>query len=378
MLEQKRRPLPRILMIISLFHPLVGGTEKQAQRLAKKLQERGVTISILTREVKGCPDREEIDGIPVFRKIKTIEFGILWGVSYMLSTLVFLIRFRKEYDLIHCHHLQGFHSLIAVLMKGLLNKKVIIKVAGGGERGDIYAIKARKLGWLYLRLLKRADRIIAVSREITSQLRENGFHPSIIQEIPNGVDTCQFTPGESPLPSSERLILYVGRLDPLKGLDDLIRAFRKVHERYPEARLVLVGEGEVESNLMHLARELKISDQVSFEGLQEDVKSYFGKSEIFAFPSLTEGLSNVLLEAMACGLPVVATRIGGNMELVEHGVNGILINPGDPEGLSEAIITLLADPEQSRQMGREGRKRVDERYSLDKVAGEYLMLYRQL
>ena len=365
-------------MIISLFHPLVGGTEKQAQRLAKKLQERGVTISILTREVKGCPDHEEIDGIPVFRKIKTTEFGILWGISYMLSTLVFLIRFRKEYDLIHCHHLQGFHSLIAVLMKGLLNKKVIIKVAGGGERGDIYAIKARKLGWLYLRLLKRADRIIAVSREITSQLRENGFHPSIIQEIPNGVDTCQFTPGESPLPSSERLILYVGRLDPLKGLDDLIRAFRKVHERYPEARLVLVGEGEVESNLMHLARELKISDQVSFEGLQEDVKSYLGKSEIFAFPSLTEGLSNVLLEAMACGLPVVATRIGGNMELVEHGVNGILINPGDPEGLSEAIITLLADPEQSRQMGREGRKRVDERYSLDKVAGEYLMLYRQL
>jgi glycosyltransferase involved in cell wall biosynthesis len=365
-------------MIISLFHPLVGGTEKQAQRLAKKLKERGVTISLLTREVKGCPSREEIDGITVFRKIKTIELGILWGISYILSTLFFLIRFRKGYNLIHCHHLQGFHSLASLLVKGLLNKKVIVKVAGGGESGDLYVIKERKLGRLYLQFIKRADRIISVSREITSQLRENGFSESIIQEIPNGVDTSEFIPRELPLSSGERVLIYVGRLDPLKGLDDLLKAFKKVSERYPETRLVLVGDGPERTNLIQLALELGISNAVSFEGIQEEVKTYLRRGEIFTFPSLTEGLSNVLLEAMACGLPVVATRIGGNTELIEDGLNGVLVNPRDPDELAEAIITLLANPEKSKQMGRGGRKIVEEKYSLDRIADEYLMLYQNL
>jgi glycosyltransferase involved in cell wall biosynthesis len=365
-------------MIISLFYPFVGGTEKQAQRLTKKLRERGVTISILTREMKGCLINEEVDGIPVFRKIKTIEFGTLWGISYILSTLFFLIRYRNEYDLIHCHHLQGFHSLVAVLVKRVLNKKVIIKVAGGGVKGDIYAIKKRKLGRLYLQLMKRADRVISVTKEITSQLVENGFPLSIIKEIPNGVDPREFSPREDPLSSQGRLITYVGRFDPLKGLDDLLKAFKMVNEKHPETRLVLVGDGEEKDNLIRLAHQLDIYPQVRFEGMKEGVENSLRESEVFAFPSLTEGLSNVLLEAMACGLPVVATRVGGNVELVEDGLNGFLINPRDPDGLAEAIMSLLEDKERAKQMGREGRRKVEERYSLDHIAGEYLMIYQQL
>ena len=365
-------------MIISLFHPIVGGTEKQAQRLAHKLKKQGIPISILTREVKGSPSIEEVEGIPVFRKIKTIEWGALWGIFYILSTFFFLIRFRKEYDLIHCHHMQGFHSFVAALIKGPLNKQVIVKVAGGGEKGDISAIKERKFGSLYLRFMKRADKIISVSKEITSQLRAHDFPPSLIHEIPNGVDTHEFAPREEPLPAQKRWVTYVGRFDRAKGLDDLFRAFKKVHERFPETCLIMVGDGDERENLIRLAHELGIAPYARFEGIQEDVKSYLRQSEIFAFPSLSEGMSNVLLEAMACGLPIVATRIGGNVDLVENGLNGLLVRPQSPDELSEAIITLLANPARSRQMGREGRKRVEERHSLDRIAGEYMMLYQEL
>jgi glycosyltransferase involved in cell wall biosynthesis len=274
--------------------------------------------------------------------------------------------------------MQGFHSFVATLMKGLLNKKVVIKVAGGGEKGDISAIKGRKFGGLYLRCMKRADMIISVSKEITSQLKENGFPPSLIREIPNGVDTRLFTLREVPVPAQERWIIYVGRFDRAKALDDLFRAFKKVQARFAETRLIMVGDGDEKGNLIRLAHELGISLYVRFEGIQEDVTNYLKQSEIFAFPSLSEGMSNVLLEAMACGLPVVATRIGGNVDLVENGLNGLLVRPGNSEELAEAIISLLTNPEKSRQMGREGRKRVEERYSLDLIAGEYLTLYQQL
>jgi glycosyltransferase involved in cell wall biosynthesis len=265
-----------------------------------------------------------------------------------------------------------------VLVKRVLNKKVIIKVAGGGVKGDIYAIKKRKLGRLYLQLMKRADRVISVTKEITSQLVENGFPLSIIKEIPNGVDPREFSPREDPLSSQGRLITYVGRFDPLKGLDDLLKAFKMVNEKHPETRLVLVGDGEEKDNLIRLAHQLDIYPQVRFEGMKEGVENSLRESEVFAFPSLTEGLSNVLLEAMACGLPVVATRVGGNVELVEDGLNGFLINPRDPDGLAEAIMSLLEDKERAKQMGREGRRKVEERYSLDHIAGEYLMIYQQL
>jgi glycosyltransferase involved in cell wall biosynthesis len=263
-------------------------------------------------------------------------------------------------------------------MKGFFGKKVIIKVAGGGEKGDISAIKGRKLGTLYLRLMKRADRIISVSKEITSQLGENSFPPSLIKEIPNGVDTSVFNLLEGPMSHQERWIIYVGRFDRAKALGDLFRAFKKVHVRFSKARLVLVGDGDEKESLIRLAHELDISPFVRFEGIQEDVKSYLSQSEIFAFPSLSEGMSNVLLEAMACGLPVVATRIGGNVDLIENGLNGLLVSPGEPEELSEAIITLLAVPERSRQMGKNGRRRVEERFSLDRIAEEYIKLYQEL
>lgn len=370
--------LPRILMIISLFKPIVGGTEKQAEQLAKRLREKGVKIFFLTRKLKGSPELEIIENIPVYRKIKTIEFGFFWGISYLFSTLLFLIQNRKEYDLIHCHHLQGFHSLAAILIKRLFNKKVIIKVAGGGSLGDIAAIKKRKLGRIYLWFLRKADRVISVSNEITCQLKEHGFSLSQIAEIPNGVDLQKFRVQDRSLPSEKRLLIYIGRFDHGKGLEDLLSAFKKVHESQPGTQLLLVGDGGEKEKLLRLAYELKIHTSIHFEGVHDDVNHYLGKSEIFVFPSLSEGMSNVLLEAMACGLPIVATRIGGNLELIENGLNGLLVSPGNPGELAEAILWLLTNPDRAKEMGKRGREKVEANYSLDLVVEKYLNLYRQI
>ncbi len=368
----------RILMIISQFYPLLGGAEVQAQLLACGLIKRGMKVYVLTRKLKGLPRHEIIEGIPVYREIKTIDWGFLWGIYYIVSVFVFLYKKRKDYDIIHCHIIQGLHTFVSVIFKYIFKKKVIVKMSSSGETSDFTLIKEVKFGRLFLRYIRNVDAIISVCKKSSEEILENGFSKDILIEVPNAVDTHKYFEDAHKERNDIRNITYVGRLDNYKGVNFLISGFKDVLSKVDNVRLTIVGNGPDESLLRDMANNLRIIDNVVFKGRQEDVFSQLCSADIFVLPSLSEGMSNVLLEAMSCGLPVVATSVGGNSDLIKDRYNGILIEPRDSMKLSAALLELLKNDGLAKKLGKEARKTVKENYSIDHVVDKYVELYSRL
>jgi glycosyltransferase involved in cell wall biosynthesis len=363
-------------MIISQFYPHIGGAEQQALNLAKALTGKGIPVSVLTRRILGLKAHEEIQGIPVYRSIRVLDRGKWFGITYMIMVFWFLFRMRHSYDIIHCHLVHGVHSPVALTFKALFKKKVIIKVAGTGPISDLKMLRELMFGNSFLRQLKQADRVITVCHQATREAQKLGIPISSIAQIPNGVDTRHFRP--SPNHEKNNEITFIGRLDYMKGIHILLEAFKILKRRGVNAQLRIIGDGPDREKLEGMAEDLSISGSVTFSGEIKDVVVPLQESAVFVLPSLSEGLSNVLLEAMACGLPIVATRIGGNIDLIKDGVNGILVDPERPDQLSNALRKILRDNDLARCMGIEARKTVEEQFSMDSVVKRYVELYKEL
>jgi len=367
---------PRVLMIISFFYPHIGGAEQQALQLAEQLARRGVPVCVLTRKFKGLAPHEAVRGIPVYRVIRTLPWGKWFALTYLFSVLWFLLKKRRSYDIIHCHLLQGFHSPAAIMMKALFKKRVIIKVGATGLLSDFIMIKKVILGDWLLRRIRGADRVITVCASSAAEALAAGFSPAQVMLIPNGVDIGRFKP--APSAGDRQTITFAGRLDYMKGVHILLEGFRQLRDEIKNVQLTIIGDGPDRDKLRNLAREKGISDAVDFCGEAAEIVPYLQQSSVFVLPSFSEGLSNVLLEAMACGLPVVATRVGGSIDLVQDQVNGILIEPDHAGQLYQAMKIILQDEVLAKTLGAQARKTVEEKFSLGPVAGQYVSLYQTL
>jgi glycosyltransferase involved in cell wall biosynthesis len=172
--------------------------------------------------------------------------------------------------------------------------------------------------------------------------------------------------------------LFVGRLAPEKGIKFLLKAWKDVLKEFPQAQLLILGEGSEKENLLAQTQRLNLSESVEFKGVIKDISSFLAAADIFVLPSLAEGMPVALLEAMAWGLSAIASRVSGTVEVITSGKNGILVEPGDVPGLSRAIINLLADAELRRRISGAARKRVKESFSLEKMVESHLQLYREM
>ncbi|TET64337.1 MAG: glycosyltransferase family 1 protein [Candidatus Stahlbacteria bacterium] len=218
-----------------------------------------------------------------------------------------------------------------------------------------------------------SSKIIAVSRIV--KRRFVWLKKDIVETIYNGVDTRKFSPGlvqddlrkKFHIDSKNIVIGTVGRLSPEKGLEYLISAIREVVNAYPRTKVLIVGDGDEKYrlSLQEKVKDLELSSHIILTGFYEDVPQILRCLDIFSLPSLFEGFNRSLLEAMACGLPVVATAVGGNVEIVQDGVNGLLVPPSNPGALAFAITELLKDKEKARKMGLEGKLLVEENFSID-------------
>ena len=367
-----------VVMVISQFYPLLGGAEIQTQRLSKALLEKGVNVSVLTRRLKGVPACEGVDGVPVYRAIRTVQVPLLWGVCFMVSVFIFLYRRRKEYTIIHCHILQEFQTVVALFFKSVFNKKVIVKMSSSGETSDIKLLKRSLMGKLFFRWITKVDAVVSVCKQSSQDLLNGGFPEENIVEIPNGVDIHTFVQRPPRPVGKERTITFVGRLDRYKGVDFLLEAFKRVLSGNRNSRLLIVGTGPDEALLKKTAVTLNLQEGVHFKGRQEDVLKVLSDTDIFVLPTLSEGMSNVLLEAMSCGLPVVATSVGGNCDLIRDRQNGILVPPGDVPALSEALMEMLGNRALAQRLGDQARKTAQEHYSLECITDRYLQLYNRL
>ena len=228
---------------------------------------------------------------------------------------------------------------------------------------------------------------IALSAELAAYL-ENvvGVSPTRVTRIINGVDSERFHPGQdrSPLPPGFAppgtwVIGAVGRLEKVKDHPNLVQAFIRLAETLPDARrrlrLVIVGEGSTRATLETLLDAAGLRELAWLPGARDDVPELLRAMDLFALPSQAEGISNTILEAMACGLPVVATAVGGNAELVVDGATGRLVPANDPQALAAALGELIDDPERMSAYGAAGRRRVEERFSMDAMTAAYLKVY---
>lgn len=236
----------------------------------------------------------------------------------------------------------------------------------------------------YRRLRRICDRFIhgyvAVSEDIASWLRDYiGIDASRVRQIYNGVDTQRFSPegrgAALPASAASRVIGAVGRLDPIKRFDALIAWFASCHDVFHDAHLVIVGDGPERGTLERLVAAHGLSDRVWLAGNRPDVADIMRSLDLFVLPSRNEGISNTILEAMASGLPVVATAVGGNCELIERGVTGELVSSGDGAALADAIAAYLDDDERRTRHGAAARQHVLRRFSLDKMIQNYDELY---
>jgi glycosyltransferase involved in cell wall biosynthesis len=377
-----------LLMIVGLFHPFVGGAEKECQKLSKKLMERGISVTVLTQHSDGLPEYEEVGGIPVYRKIKGWH---LFELTYMISVLHFLLKHRKEFDIIQCFGLYLFIPP-ALLMKYLFGRRVIARLECSGRFGDFWRISQLRWKRLIMVSSRRLDKIIFISHDIRKELVENQFSLKRLVYIPNSVDISLFKPSENHGNRNSKNICFVGRLEVQKGVEYLIKAMDVIKSEKKDTKLFIIGDGQLRTPLEELCKKLELNDYINFAGSVNNVLPYYHNSKIFVLPSISEGMPLTLLEAMSCGLPVIVTLVGGNKEILDSnletgrtkishyniGEYGILVNPEDIEGLAKAILKLLKDEELAKQLGEKARKLVENKFSLEKITNDYVDLYHSL
>jgi len=271
---------------------------------------------------------------------------------------------RWGIDVVHTHddrpHIYG---AIAGWLAG------VSRVIHTRHRGLDLAVTGRQA--LLLRLAASlTDRFVCVSFDSSRLAVREGIRRVCV--IWNGIDTSRFVTSQS-LPLGP--IVTVCRLSREKDVATLLRAVALIAPQAPALRLEVAGDGVCLDELRQLARELHLEERVHFLGQVREVPQLLARSGVFVLPSRTEGLSLTILEAMASGLPVLATRVGGNPEVVEDGVTGLLVPPGDPEALAAALLRLWNDPDLRQQMGQAGRQRVEQHFDVRRMTAEYECLY---
>jgi sugar transferase (PEP-CTERM/EpsH1 system associated) len=228
--------------------------------------------------------------------------------------------------------------------------------------------------------------VVAVSDDIQNWLKNTcKICPAKIRTIINGVDTDKFAPGSDSsemktglFETDDLIIGSVGRLDPIKNYNILIQAFLKLNSEYKKIRLLIVGNGTEFDNLKKIAAQSGVSDKILFLGERRDTPDIYRIIDIFVLPSKNEGISNTILEAMSTSIPVIASNVGGNPELVKDHFSGLLIQPDSVDALEKALKFYINSPLERKQHGENGRKRVLEFFSLDQMVRSYENLYKSI
>ncbi len=302
------------------------------------------------------------------------------SVSPSLLPLVWRMARQDPPDVLHAHNLFFSSTAIAPLLRHALKRPLVTTLhlgspkQLGGATALLVSCYERTIGRA---IIRSSDRLIAVSEAVARHAVHLGAKPEAVRVIANGVDAQRFQPPQRRGNGAFR-IACVGRLVFNKGPQFLIEAVPQVLQAHPNAEFILVGDGPLRARLEERARALNISHRVHFLGTRPDVATILQACDVLVRPSLLEGMPLAVLEAMACGLPVVATPVSGTSELVKGGENGLLVRPADPDDLAGAILRLAEDEALRKAQGRRGRWLVEHGYSWDAVAARNLSVYREL
>ncbi len=381
---------PTAWMIIPTYYPVVGGAQNQVRVLSQALIAANWSVRVLTRRhsyahAQGLPAEAMLEGIPVARVYSRGRRG-LGSLLYVLAGLSHLFRHRPGH-IYHAHDI-GAAAWLAIAARHLLGGRCLIKLRTGSGPYRLLLTSALAR-WQFLTLLRLADRVVVVNAEVEQLVRALGVPARRLVRLPNGVDTRHFQPvppGQKPklraelgLAADKTVVLYVGRLEPLKGVDILLAAWARLPDAIRQkAVLVVVGDGPARAQLQQMSASLCVSASVHMLGERPGIRDYYWAADLFVLPSRTEGLSNALLEAMACELPVAAAAVGGAPDVIEHDRSGLLHKPEDEADLADKLLALIRSRSRWPAMGAHARQRVIEQADLTLVIDRYEGIYREL
>jgi L-malate glycosyltransferase len=370
----------RLLKFVTVF--AVGGTEGQVVTLAEGLDRSRFELHLacfrrsgaLLKQVTLAPSR-------------VVEYRIrkLYDRQSLRERLRFAAYVRRSR--IQIVHTYSFYANVFAIPAAKLGRVPVV-VASIRDTGAYLTPMQQRVQRMVCRL---ADRVVANAEAVKRWLVDEGYDEHKITVIRNGIDPAPFGKKtaagklhrELGLPPDAPLVAVLSRVSPIKGLEYFLEAATTVAANAPDARFLIVGEAEPHDadyrrKLESYAERLGLGRRVVFTGLRLDVPQVLDEVAVSVLPSLSEGLSNVLLESMAARVPVVATRVGGNSEAVAEGVTGLLVPPRDAAGLASAISRVLDDRDLAARMGRAGRARVVERFSIQDMVRQTEQLYLRL
>jgi glycosyltransferase involved in cell wall biosynthesis len=349
-----------------------SGAEKQLTLLAAGLPSRGFDVEVLALD-RGGPYAEVLEaaGIPVtvLGKRGKLDPRVLWRLRRRLKS--------RRPEILHTWLFSA--NVYGRLVCDVRTTKVVVS-----ER-CVDSWKAGWQLWLDRRLIGRTDRLVANSASVAAFYVEQGFPADRVRVIPNGVPAADAEAIDRgallealSLPTDARLVCHVGRLAKQKRVDDLLWAAQILRQAEPRAYFLVVGDGPERERLERHARDVECSRHVRFVGHRADAAQILAACDVFWLGSGFEGLSNSILEAMSYSVPVVATDIPPNRELIRHGVEGYLVEIGDGAGFAQYTLRLLNDPELARLVGAAGKARVEAEFSVQEMINRHERLYREL
>jgi len=367
-----------VLQLVNGFG--IGGAEKALLELVRRLDRdkyRVIVCSvgqggILETEFKNYADR-----VAVFPKKFSFDISLIWKVAKLMQ--------KENIDIVQTTLF--YADVIGTFAAMLARVPVMIswQTALALPTGHLKDDKLRHTT-SYKYAVKHIDKIIAVSDDIkTFFVEKRGIEADKIITIPYGVDLDLYScrngikkREELNLNAFDPVIGVVGHLSEVKGHTYLIEAAPKICKEFPDVKFVFAGSGPQRETLEKQVKNLNLSSNFHFLGVRRDIPELLNIIDIFVLPSLFEGLPNVILEAMASSKPVVASAVGGIPEAVQHQVTGLLVPPKDPDALADAILKMLADREWATNMGKEGRKRVEEFFSIENEVKKIQQVYDDL
>jgi glycosyltransferase involved in cell wall biosynthesis len=370
-----------IALVTRRYPPLIGGAEKVLSYLAPALAAEGAEVEVVTSQVPGTAGIERIgrDAPPsgVLRVIRLpTARARFWGTwRYMRHLQAWFA--QNPIDLAYVSMLKH-DAYVAVEAGRRLGFPVVLRPEGAGATGDLAWQAWGRFGRTIGRRCRRADAFVAISPAVRAELETAGYDRTRIVDLPNGVPVPDEPWTPRPAWRDAPHAVFVGRLAAEKGLDTLVSAWPAVRAEHPRARLTLVGDGPERQALVRQIEQLGLAAAVALAGVQANPEDALRAADLFVLPSREEGMSIALLEAMALGLPLVASAIPGNLGLVVDGEHGRLVPPDDPAALARAILEQWSDLDRARSMARAARERVVAEFSITAVARRHLELFRRL
>ncbi len=370
---------PQVLFVIDQLCE-IGGAEHSLLLTIRTLQQKGMRCCVATFRMD--PSLEIFEDFPCQLHLFPLQRTYDWNALQMA------LRFRR---LIRSEGIRVVHTFFETsdIWGGALAKLSGCPVLVSSRR-DMGILRAHKHRMAYRLIGPLFDRVTAVSEEVRAFcIQQDNLSSKKVVTLYNGIDLKQVAAARNgtELRAAEGLagispvIITVAHLRRVKGIDILLNAAARVCGEFPRATFLLVGkvlEPEYAWELQEQTRALGLTDRVRFLGARSDVLSLLKMSDIFCLPSRSEGFSNALLEAMACGLPCVVTRVGGNAEAIREGFNGFLVDSLDAERIADRILRLARNPEGARQMGTAGREIVQKEFTIEAQTEQLIHLYQSL